>query len=36
VVFVLPFWSQSDALNWDSNYNYLARLIPALAERLPG
>lgn len=36
MVFVLPFWSQSDALNWDSNYNYLARLIPALAERLPG
>ena len=30
-----PFWSQSDALNWDSNYVVLRRMLPGLSERLP-
>jgi glycosyltransferase involved in cell wall biosynthesis len=33
---VFPFWSQSDAMNWDSNYAYLRRILPGLSERLPG
>jgi glycosyltransferase involved in cell wall biosynthesis len=35
VVVVMPFWSQSDAMNWDSNYAYLRRVLPPLIERLP-
>lgn len=32
---VFPFWSQSDAMNFDSNYNYLARVLPYLCKLLP-
>ena len=36
VVVVMPFWSQADAMNWDSNYTYLRRVLPRLADELPG
>lgn len=32
---VFPFWSQSDAMNWDSNYSYLRIVLPKLVEVLP-
>lgn len=32
VVAVVPFWSQSDNLNADSNYSYLRIVLPRLAE----
>ena len=32
VVAVVPFWSQSDNLNVDSNYAYLRMVLPKLAE----
>jgi glycosyltransferase involved in cell wall biosynthesis len=35
VVCIAPFWSQSDALNWDSNYQLLRRTLPKLAELEP-
>ena len=35
VVGVIPFWSQSEALNWDSNFVFLDRLLPRLADRFP-
>jgi glycosyltransferase involved in cell wall biosynthesis len=31
----MPFWSQAKALNWDSNYVYLRKVLPALIEQLP-
>lgn len=31
----VPFWSQSDAMNWDSNYVLMRRLLPHLARLLP-
>lgn len=34
-MFILPFWSQSDAMNWDSNYAYLRRVLPLMAEGRP-
>jgi glycosyltransferase involved in cell wall biosynthesis len=34
-VLVVPFWSQSDAVNWDSNYAYLKRVLPRLVELDP-
>lgn len=36
VVAVFPFWSQSDAMNWDSNYAYLRRVLPLMSEMAPG
>ena len=35
VVCVFPFWSVSDALNWDSNYAYLRRILPRMSEKRP-
>jgi glycosyltransferase involved in cell wall biosynthesis len=35
IVAVFPFWSQSDAMNWDSNYTYLRRILPKLSELRP-
>lgn len=32
---VFPFWSQSDAMNWDSNYAYLRRILPVMSEQMP-
>lgn len=32
---VFPFWSQSDAMNWDSNYSYLRVVLPRLVDVLP-
>lgn len=32
---IVPFWSQSDAMNWDSNYAYLRRVMPGLMDALP-
>jgi glycosyltransferase involved in cell wall biosynthesis len=35
IVCVFPFWSQSDAVNWDSNYAYLRRILPIMAKEKP-
>lgn len=35
VVVVWPFWSQSGALNWDSNWIYVSKVLPRLAELYP-
>jgi glycosyltransferase involved in cell wall biosynthesis len=36
VVAVVPFWSQSDNLNADSNYAYLRMVLPELQRAAPG
>lgn len=35
IVCVWPFWSQSGALNWDSNYAYLRIVLPELIRERP-
>jgi|PlaIllAssembly_1097288.scaffolds.fasta_scaffold00012_30 glycosyltransferase involved in cell wall biosynthesis len=35
VVAVVPFWSQSDAVNWDSNYNLMRRVLPVMSDLRP-
>lgn len=35
MILVFPFWSQSDAMNWDSNYQYLSRVLPLLSDAHP-
>lgn len=35
VVAVWPFWSQGSAMNWDSNWNILRIMLPALAKARP-
>lgn len=34
-VCIIPFWSQSDAMNFDSNYAYLRRVLPIMARARP-
>src|SRR3990167_7082603 len=36
VCVIMPFWSQSDGMNWDGNYNYLRAVVPELSKKLPG
>lgn len=35
IVAVVPFWSQSDNLNADSNYAYLRRVLPVMSKLSP-
>ena len=35
IVVVAPFWSQSDGMNWDSNYAYLRIVLPELSRLKP-
>lgn len=35
ICLVMPFWSQSDGMNWDSNYSYLKTVLPAVSKLLP-
>jgi glycosyltransferase involved in cell wall biosynthesis len=35
IVAVFPFWSQANAMNWDSNFQYLRTLLPKMSELLP-
>jgi glycosyltransferase involved in cell wall biosynthesis len=35
IVAVWPFWSQGTAMNWDSNWNILRLMLPALAKARP-
>tara|TARA_B100000700_G_scaffold21372_1_gene20774 strand:+ start:2862 stop:4259 length:1398 start_codon:yes stop_codon:yes gene_type:complete len=32
---VVPFWSQAGAMNWDSNYAYLRKVLPVMADLNP-